>query len=259
MEINRIVISTQPKAQAGKLSALLRDTGVLFYSMPLIRTRIVNPNRTIQNALSNVGTFDKIIFTSKCGVSSFFILMKSLGVPDDDLKYVKFAAIGPATAVEILKNGFEVHYINDGSTSEEFSGYLLNKVIGENEKILLPLGNLAPDLLRNKLSGRAECIRINVYETIKIKNPEPATMKMIDEELYDLVVFTSPSAFDNLIEITGYRPEKQLKILSIGQTTTKHIERRGFKVLITAKRSTIDGLAEEIVQAFALPSETLNL
>ena len=244
---NKTIISTQPEAQAQKLFKLLRSNNLLFFSMPLIYTQTIKPNPEIEKNLKNIKSFTKIIFTSKRGVSSFFELAKEFNLDKNDLRQAEYAAIGTSTAAEILKNGFQVNYINRGNTSKEFAEYLLSEVIRPNEKILLPLGNLAPEFLQAKLSKMADCTRINVYETIKIKNPDKEILNIIDKDNYDLLIFTSPSAFENFIEITNYKPdEKQLKILSIGQTTTGFIETKGFKVQITAKKSSIEGLADII-------------
>ena len=247
---NKTVISTQPAEQAVKLQALLQNSdNILFYSMPLIETKILKSNLDTEQVLKTIRSFNRIVFTSKRGVSSFFKLAKSLNINGEDIAKLQFAAIGAATAGEILKNGYEVHYINQGNTSKEFAAYLIDDVIKANEKILLPQGNLAPDFLLNKLSEKANCTRINVYETIKIKNPDREILNLIEKNSYDLLIFTSPSAFENFLEITNYQADKKgLKILSIGQTTTNFIENKGFKVQITAKKSNIKGLADEIIE-----------
>ena len=244
---NKTIITTQPITQAQKLLKLLQSNNLLFYSMPLIYTQTIKSNPETEKVLKNIKLFTKIIFTSKRGVASFFELVKEFNPDKSDLEQIEYAAIGTSTAAEILKNGLQVNYINRGNTSKEFAEYLLAEVINPNEKLLLPFGNLAPEFLQAKLSKQADCTRINVYETIKIKNPDKEILNIIDKEDYDLLIFTSPSAFENFIEITNYKPnDKQLKILSIGQTTTDFIEKKGFKVQITAKKSTIEGLADEI-------------
>ncbi len=247
---NKTVISTQPAEQAVKLQALLQNTGnILFYSMPLIETKTLKSNPDNEQVLKTIRSFSRIVFTSKRGVSSFFQLTEQLNINEDDLAKLQFAAIGTATAGEILKYGYQVHYINQGNTSKEFAAYLIDDVIKANEKILLPQGNLAPGFLLDKLSEKAKCTRINVYETIKIKNPDREILNLIEKDNYDLLIFTSPSAFENFLEITNYQADKKvLKILSIGQTTTNFIENKGFKVQITAKTSNIKGLSDEIIE-----------
>jgi uroporphyrinogen-III synthase len=245
MAKNKTVISTQPAEQAIKLQALLNDD-VLFYSMPLIETKTLKINPDIEQVFKTIRSFDRVVFTSKRGVVSFFDLAEQLNTQKQDLQKPEYAAIGKATAAEILKRGVHVQYINQGNTSKDFAAYLLYDVIKQSENILLPLGNLAPVFLQKELSKKANVKRINVYQTLKLKKVDNEILKIIDKNNYDLLIFTSPSAFENFLEITNYQ-NKDLKILSIGQTTTNFIESKGLKVQITAKKATIEGLINEIV------------
>ncbi len=251
---NKIVISTQPAEQAVKLYKLLKINDLLFYSIPLIETKILKSNPDNEQVLKTIQSFDWVVFTSKRGVTCFFDLAKSLNIKNRDLSTPFYAAIGLSTAAEILKRGFQVQYINQGSTSKEFAEYLLDDIIKKNDNVLLALGNLAPDFLQKKISKRANSKRINVYQTIKLKNPDKKILKMIEEDKYDLLIFTSPSAFENFIEITNYQAnKKQLRILSIGQTTTNFIEKRGFKVQITSQKASIESMADEIIKFVKIP------
>lgn len=241
------IISTQPAEQAQKLSALIKPYGLEFINMPLIETKTLALNPEIQKSLNNLQNYDWVIFTSKRGVIGFFSILKELNVTKNHLKKIKFAVIGKPTATELIKYDAKADYINLGNTSKEFLFYLLRDVINNCDNILMPLGNLASNYIPDALSEIADVSRINVYETIKLKDVDKNTLQLIDKNDYHLLVFTSPSAFENLIELTNYKSnEKELKILSIGQTTTKAIQKYGFKVQITAKKSTIEGLADEI-------------
>lgn len=241
------IISTQPIEQAKKLSGLLQSNNLDFVSLPLIKTKNIELNDEIETALNQLHNYNRVIFTSKRGVSAFFNLLKITKFPINKIKSLKFAVIGNSTAKELGNHGIKAAYINPGNTSKEFLFYLLRDVINNCDKILMPLGNLASNYMPNALSEVADVTRIDVYETIKLKNINKETLKRIDKNEYQLLVFTSPSAFENFIELTNYKSnEKELKILSIGQTTTKAIQKYGFDVRITAKKSTIESLAEEI-------------
>ncbi|RLD64692.1 MAG: hypothetical protein DRI95_10330 [Bacteroidetes bacterium] len=242
-----IIISTQPVEQAEKLSSLIQSQDVEFIKMPLIKTKTFELNKEIKNTLINLSIFNYIIFTSKRGVSGFFKLLKDMKLSVNHTSSLKFAVIGKPTAIELKNYGFKADYINPGNTSKEFLFYLLRDVINNCDKILMPLGNLASNFLPDALSEVATVTKIDVYETIKLKNINKRTLNKIDQNDYHLLVFTSPSAFENFIEITDYVPSnKKLSILSIGQTTTNAIQKLGFKVLLTAKKSTIEELAKEI-------------
>lgn len=247
MENKSIIISTQPAEQAKKLFGLMPSQDVEFISMPLIKTKTVELNKINVTSINKINDFDWIIFTSKRGVAGLFKLLKDMNLSKNQLINLKFAVIGEPTAAELINYGFKADYINKGNTSKEFLFYLLRDVINNCDKVLMPLGNLASNYIPDALSEIATITRIDVYETIKLKEINKKILNRIDKDDYHLLVFTSPSAFENFIEITNYKPnEKNLRILSIGQTTTNAIQSLGFEVLLTAKKSTIEGLTKEI-------------
>ena len=243
----QIIITTQPEDQAQKLSAFLSGNNLLLLAMPLIKTKTVALNQEIQHTLKNIEQFNIIIFTSKRGVDAFFSLVDKMNIEKYKLNKIKYAAIGKTTAAEVLKAGFPVDFLNKGTNSEDFAAYLIYEVIQPDDKILLPLGNLAPVFLQNELSKHAKTKRIDVYKTLKIKNPDREILKLIEQDNYNALIFTSPSAFENFIEITNYQAgEKHLKIISIGKTTTRFIENKGFNVDYTAKTASIEEIAKII-------------
>ncbi len=247
MENKNIIISTQPVEQAKKLSILIKSPDLELISIPLIKTKTLELNNQIKSALNKLYDFDWVIFTSKKGVIAFFKLLNDMKLSQNKIKSLKFAVIGISTASELNNQGFKADYINPGNTSKEFLFYLLRDVLNNYDKILIPLGNLANNFIPDALSEISSVTRIDVYETIKLKEINKKVLIRINENDYKLLVFTSPSAFENFIEITGYKPkDKKLNILSIGQTTTNCIQKLGFDVNITAKKSTIEGLANEI-------------
>jgi uroporphyrinogen-III synthase len=130
---------------------------------------------------------------------------------------------------------------------------LIEKASLENCHILLPLGNLAPDTIQDKLSSRAHIIRVNVYYTRKpaLVNREP--IERIEADRYDLILFTSPSGVKNFAEVMGpalMTPE--LRIASIGEVTTRAVESYGSVCLVTAKKPTYEDLALEILNYYKL-------
>ncbi|MBN1252412.1 MAG: uroporphyrinogen-III synthase [Bacteroidales bacterium] len=246
MNINKkYVITTQPIEQAEKLEKLISNKNIKFIKWPLIKTETIEINDEIKSITENVNFYDWIIFTSKNGVSSFFSYFT-----DNELVNItklKFATIGNSTANELSKFNIKANYINQGNTSEEFLKYLLKDIIKKNEQILIPLGNLAPNTLVEGLSIIADVKKIDVYKTLNISNINKKAIDLINDDNYEFIIFTSPSQFENFIELTKYKSEtKKLKILSIGNTTTKFINNYGFDVSITAKKSTIEYLASEI-------------
>ncbi len=243
----RVIINTQATANCRNLSELLIKEGATVYCLPMIETLTLPLSPEINNTLADLNKFDWLVFTSKKGVSAFFEQIteyqKNTALPPQ----LKIAVIGNKTATELERYGYKSDFTNPGNTSDEFLIHLENNIIKKAENVLLALGNLAPDKLQNSLKQRANIKRINVYKTIAPQDTDNKILNIVLNKRFDLLIFTSPSAFQNFILITGFTPDKdKLPIASIGKITTNAIKKTGFDVMITAKQATIEGLADEI-------------
>jgi uroporphyrinogen-III synthase len=118
------------------------------------------------------------------------------------------------------------------------------------QNILLPIGNLADNSIQNRLSPANEVTRINIYHTTKPANAKQKIMDQVANDNYDLIVFTSPSTFNNFCYFYGTTNLTKLKIASIGTTTTSAIQAMGVAPLITAEKSNAAGLYQAIIEYY---------
>ena len=88
--------------------------------------------------------------------------------------------------------------------------------------------------------------RINVYNTKAKENSNEKLKKLISTKS-TFTVFTSPSAFDSFIKF--YNPNKT-KIISIGKTTTKYIESKGYDCMLTSQMQSYEGISASIIKHF---------
>jgi uroporphyrinogen-III synthase len=102
----------------------------------------------------------------------------------------------------------------------------------------------------DRLSNENEVQRMDVYQTVKPLTADEKIMQAIQHQYYDLILFTSPSTFENFCSFYGTENIKELKSASIGSTTTKAMKDSGLEPLITAKKSTAEGLSEAIIEYF---------
>ncbi len=245
----RNVISMQPAERASKLRKALEDSDVCFFNIPMIRTETVELNAEIQTVIERLKNFDLLVFTSRNGVKAFFKLLKQ--VSQELPEKMKTAVIGKGTASALEQSYRKADYIQPGRTSRDFAAYLKNQVLKGGEKILLVLGNLAPDFLQNELSPQASVQRIDVYRTFPIQKYDNDLMQKIRDDQYGLLLFSSPSAFANFYD--NYQKEKmnaRLRIVSIGETTTRAILNTTQAFVLTAKIPGTEGLLNEIKKYF---------
>jgi len=242
------IISTQIPDQFEKLKALLADKVELLNS-PMIKIKPVEENVEVLDEIKEVVDYNWLIFTSMRGAQCFFTLYNKTGLDKEKLDNLKFACIGESTNDELKRNGFETDYINPGNTSKEFCKNLIKDILAESDKVFLPLGNRANNYLPTKLAEFCKVTRINVYRTEGVEKLDKEFITIIKEGAYDLMIITSPSAIENFIKLTAFKPEiNELKIASIGATTNEAIEKFGYSPLLTASKSNIKVLAKEILK-----------
>ncbi len=198
--------------------------------------------------IKNTSDFDWIVFTSKNGVSYFLKALEKYNITPD-FSNTKFAVIGKATAKILQIKGYNVSYVNTGSTSKRFASDLRN-IIKKGQSVLFPLGNLASNLLCDAVSIFAEVSRIDVYKTTAPQKINENIKNIIIENKYDLIIFTSPSGFNNFLEKIQEITPENLKIACIGETTKKAIEEKEISPKITAIKANADGLTISISEYF---------
>jgi uroporphyrinogen III methyltransferase/synthase len=248
--VDRVIISTQLPDQFNKLESLLSEK-VQLINFPMIEIEYIPLDSEINEKINKVSKYTWLIFTSMRGVRGFFELQRQSGNVSAYFEFPKIACIGNATGLELIMNGYQPDYVNPGNTSREFSISLLNDVLKPEDKVLLVLGERADDYLQAELQRHCFTERINVYKTIDVEQVDIRIFEMIEHDQYHLILFTSPSAFQNFVKLGNYHPGGiEFKILSIGNRTTSEIEKLGYRVLITAQKSSMDGLADEIMKFF---------
>jgi len=250
MGTKKTIISTLMPDQFSKFEHFMgQDFELLNY--PMIRIQNLEPDENSFKILSQLNQFNWLIFTSMRGVSGFYSFIQKANIQNEEYNKIRIACIGKTTADELKVFGPKADYINPGNTSAEFAGFLLKDVLNPKDKILLIQGERADNQFEEKLINSCQVDRLNVYQTLDIADFNSGLNDMIVSDNYELLVFTSPSGFESFLSVYKYQTsETNLKIASIGMKTTKAIEYLGFKVTLTAEKSDLEGLAEEIKKRF---------
>ena len=247
---DKIIISTRAIESCDALPDLLKAQGAKVVSLPMIEIVPAQLNPSAIELIKNMEDFDWLFFTSKNGVLNFFKNLIDAKGSTELPKSVKKAVIGTKTALELDYYGYAPDFTSPGNTSEELLEAFYKEYNPQNQKILLSLGHLADDTLLSRLSQENDVKRINVYDTVKPKSVDISILESIEQDQYDLIVFTSPSTFQNFCSFYDSEKIKLLKIASIGTTTSKAIENAGVKPFITASKSNVEGLDEAILEYY---------
>lgn len=249
---DKVIISTRAIESGDSLPDILKTCGAKLLSLPMIEIAPSKLDTRAIEQLNHLERFDWIFFTSKNGVINFFRHLIDVKGNTELPKTVHLAVIGYKTGLELEYYGYTPTLISDENTSDELLIQFYKKYQPQNLTILLALGNLADNTLSSRLSTENTVNRINVYQIVKPAYADPEIVEIIKNGLYDLIVFTSPSTFNNFCSYFKADQIGKLKMVSIGMTTTKAIQEAGFEPVLTAKKSNVEGLRDAIIEYYQL-------
>ena len=244
-------ISTRPAGRSESLRELLEKHGADLIEMPMIDIRSARLSDDEKEVLKNTGQFDWIVFTSSNGVAQFFRQLKTITGSYKTVGEARIAAIGNDTGSTLRTLGYDADYISSVSTGRAFAKELKKLFTGKNFRVLLPVGNLAAKTIEEQLKGVAEVTRINVYKTMMPQKTDENVLKLIGEDKYGMIIFTSKSGFINFCRTAGDKINPgSLRIACIGTTTAGALEQAGINPLVTATKMNSQGIAEAIADHY---------
>jgi len=249
----RGIVITRPEAQAERLSELLRAQGARVIPFPVIRIVPPEDRMPLDQALDRLETYAWIVFTSANGVSFFFRRLGERGRDIRDLKGIRIATIGPATAAAIGAMGIRVDLVPEEFISEG----IVRTFAGENIRglrILLPRAEEARDVIPEGLAKMgAETDVVTAYRTVRSDRDASEISPLLERGKIDVITFTSPSTVNHFLGImgAGFRLPDGVRIACIGPVTADAARRAGLRVDILQERYTIPELVDAIAAHFA--------
>ncbi len=247
----KLFISTRPAGRSAKLRKLLEEQGAKLIEMPMIDIRKSPLSIRELQLIKNTKQFNWIVFTSSNGVRGFFEQLKSISGSYKTGGMTKIAVIGKDTGMELSNFDHDADYVSTRSTGKAFSAELHKMFRGGNYKILLPAGNLARSTIEDRLSDIADVVRVNVYNTEMPGCINYEALKCIEDDKYEMIIFTSSSGFNNFCLISGDKINiKTLRIACIGSTTAESLARAGVSPLVIATKMNSRGIVEAITDYY---------
>lgn len=251
----RIVV-TRTRHQASQLSAQLKDLGAEVWEIPTIRIAAPTNHGPLVEAITGIGEYDWLVFTSPNGVTEFFGYFFKAYPDLRSIGNVRIAAVGPATA-EKLK---ELHLAVDVTPAEYVTAKVAKAIHAyenvENLRLLLLRAEVANPELPKELEELGGIVdEVACYRTVPETEDLDGTAARLLAEGADWITFTSSSTVENfharfdLPALLAKFP--RIRVVSIGPETTKAVRALGLKSVLEAGEHTIPGLVKALRGAVA--------
>jgi len=258
------ILVTRAAHQQTDIESLIEDGGGTPYSIPLIKIDSPESWEHADKAISDLDSFDWIIFTSVNGVDGFLDRLKQSGKNIRNMSPKKIAAVGSKTRKRLESVGLEVSLqpkIFDGDNL--LKSFENEDIMGK--RILFPGSEYGREKLISGLADiGANLISVPVYRTIPNDDVDSSKLiSLFEDGVIQIATFFSPSTFRVFlshlpINITESTINKSVAIAVIGTTTSKYVNGLGFKADIVPEEHTSLGLIEAM-KNWAISTKSLKI
>lgn len=241
------VLVTRPAKRAGQMAAKLREAGAEAVELPAINTRLIPGNTPLKTALSQIGRFDWLAFTSPTGVELFFDYLKEQKEDIRFLSHVKIAVIGKGTKDMLESRGIYADYMPERFYAAELGAGLAGRMKEKETLLILRAEEASKELLIPLDKKKINYEDVALYETTYAAECQQTfrVRKLLKEKQFDFVTFTSASTISGFMKTL--HPDKEelsgFTAICIGEQTAKRAEQEGMNYVIS-KIPSMDSMVE---------------
>ena len=245
------VVVTRTRRQASSLSEKLRLLGADVLEISTIRIVPMPLDTAQQDKLANLfAHFNWIIFTSPNAVDRFFAEFSRACADVRSFRFVKIAAVGPATVQRLQAFHLHADLQPEIYTTEKLAE-LFDAKMAAGARFCLPHGKKAEPSLADHLREQGGIVEEWItYDT----QPEPddasgARARYLKEGAH-WITFTSASTAENwdALKLKTGPGAPSPKVISMGPQTTIALRKLGYAITAEAASAKIDSLVETIIK-----------
>lgn len=230
---------TRSKKQSQNLKNKLKELGAQVTEINSIA--IENTSCNMDKYINSLDKYSYIVFTSANAVEIFFDYLVD---KEYDVRNIsgKIIAIGKKTEACIRIRGIVPYKVANHFTSEGLLEELLDEV-QRGDMILNPGSSISRDVIKEALEAKGAIVdKVGIYDTV--------CTELLDKNAFndvDYVFFASPSAVRNMIQLVGLDNIRLKKVIAIGPTTAKELQKHGIQAYVCNEHSE-EGFIEEIIK-----------
>jgi uroporphyrinogen III methyltransferase/synthase len=199
------VVVTRPRRQAEPLVAALEARGAEVIQLPAIRIEAMPDSSELDEALmaANQGDYDWLVFTSANAVEIVDARFAILGLRADEMRDLRVAAVGAATAQAVMAAGFTVSEIAAAPHAEGLAETLLPRM-RPSDRVLYPRSAIGREVIPDALRRAGAAVEaIAAYRTVPETTVDPAVLERVRRGEIDVITFSSPSSVRAVLELLG--------------------------------------------------------
>lgn len=211
----------------------MEERGGIPLIFSTIETRLAVPEGEMEAFLEAFSRSTWVVFTSGKGLE---FLLQVLGTNHDTpLSSKKVAVVGRKTAALLEEVGVRADCIPEREDSRFLAEALLKK-LKKNDLVFFPRAKKGRKELVEILEGSGTRIVSPIlYETVAPRYGRGEIEGILNSRV-EYATFTSPSTFENFIELAGKESSsiflKNVKIAVIGDTTAASVRESGYPVSV---------------------------
>ena len=256
--LGKRVLVTRTRKQAGRLSRLLAARGARVREVPTIDIIPPADPKPLNRAVTNLGDYDWLLFTSPNGVEAFFAALDAAGMDARALAGLKLGTIGPATAQGLKDRGLNPEVVAKKFVAEGLLEALDAESL-QGKRVLLPRAARARDVLPETLRRWGAFVEVApAYETVAPAD-SVALLKDALKQGLDILTFTASSTVSNFMdllepdaadELCRATAKRDITVAAIGPITADTARKLGLTVHVMPGDYTIPALVEALVREF---------
>jgi len=246
------VLVTRAGSQAAGLSDRIRDQGGDPIECPTIEICPPDTWKDVDEAITQLATYQWVVFTSVNGVKAFMQRLGSHGRDARALAGVRVCCIGPRTAEEVRAFGISADLM--AATYQAEGVIEVMKQAGvSGQRVLIARAAEAREILPDTLERLGAHVRVvKVYKAVAPRIEREHVRQMFCDHVIDIVTFASSSTVRNFLQLFDGADDvkKNLNgtiIASIGPITARTIRDVGLDVHVMAAENTIPSLVQSLV------------
>ena len=263
------ILLMRPRHLIREFAGRLREKGAEVLEVPLIETRLLDPNPQLDAALASLHNYEWLVFTSPSGVRLFFEALTTHRQDLRSLMHCRIAVIGEGSRRELEKHGFIADFMPEHYTGEDLGRELCaclkqqfkqngkcqteqqtcfgdNSAGTNNLRILIPRATEGNPELTEQLKEFA-VEDLPLYETVPLKSGILDLKELVQRGEITTAVFTSASMVRSFVQTLGETDLCGVRAACIGKQTAAAAEKAGMQVFV-AEQAKIESLEVLILE-----------